>query len=332
MAPATLHPRRRLVLAHAAALAASLLGGKAFAQDAYPSKPLRMVVGFGPGSAPDLLVRLIGFELGKRLGQPVVIENKPGASANIAADTVAKSPPDGYTLFYGTNTTHAINPSLYAKLPFDHIRDFEPIMLTGKVWNVLLVNPNSTLDNFRTLVAIAKTQPGKLSIGSSGNGTSLHLTAEMLKHKLGLDMVHVPYKTSEASMIDVAGGRLDMVFANVPPALPHIQSGRLRAIAITSLERSAQLPAVPTLHELGLKDFEVSGWGGFFAPSGIARQKIELLNGHLKAILQDPAVANRLTGAGVAPQTSTPKEFGDFVKAETLRWREVIRVSGAKLD
>jgi tripartite-type tricarboxylate transporter receptor subunit TctC len=328
----TIHPSRRLVLAHAAALGAGLFGGKTFAQDAYPFKPVRIIVGFGPGSAPDLLVRLLGFELGKRIGQPVVIENRPGAAANIAADAVAKSPADGYTLFYGTNTTHAINPSLYPKLPFDHIRDFEPIILTGKVWNVLLVNPSSTLDNFRTVVAIAKTQPGKLSIGSSGNGTSLHLTAEMLKHQLGLNIVHVPYKTSEASMIDVAGGRLDMVFANVPPALPHIQSGRLRAIAITSLERSPQLPMVATLHELGLKDFEVCGWGGFFAPSGIARQKIELLHGHLKAILQDPAVVNRLSGWGVTAQTTTPREFGDFVKAETMRWREVIRVSGAKLD
>lgn len=332
MAPDTLDAHRRLVLAHGATLVTALLVGEAFAEDVYPSRPVRIVVGFGPGSAPDLLVRLIGFELGKRVGQPVIIENKPGASANIAADAVAKSPPDGYTLFYGTNTTHAINPSLYPKLPFNHIRDFEPIMLTGKVWNVLLVNPNSTLENFRTLIAIAKTQPGKLSIGSSGNGTSLHLTAEMLKHKLGLDMVHVPYKTSEASMLDVAGDRLDMVFANVPAALPHIQSGRLRAIAITSLERSPQLPGVPTLHELGLTNFEVSGWGGFFAPSGIARQKLDLLNGHLKAILHDPVVANRLIGWGVAPQSSTPKEFGDFVKAETVRWREVIRVSGAKLD
>lgn len=325
-------PSRRVLLANAAGCAAALLAGNAFGQDAYPSKPVRILVGFGPGSAPDLLVRLLGFELGKRIGQPVIIENKPGAAANIAADAAAKSAPDGYTLFYGTNTTHAINPSLYPKLPFDHIRDFEPIMLTAKVWNVLLVNPASTFDNFRTLIAIARTQPGKLSIGSSGNGTSLHLTAEMLKHALGLNMVHVPYKTSEASMIDVAGGRLDMVFANVPPALPHIQSGRLRAIAITSLQRSPQLPAVPTLHELGMKDFEVSGWGGFFAPAGLARPKLELLHGHLKAILQDPAVVNRLSSAGVTAQTSTPREFGDFVKSETVRWREVIRVSGAKLD
>jgi tripartite-type tricarboxylate transporter receptor subunit TctC len=323
---------RRAWLAQAAACGVGLLGRVSLADATYPSRLINILVGFGAGSAPDILVRLVATELARRMGQPVVVENKPGAAGNLAAAAAAKSPPDGHTLFYGTNTTHAINPSLYSKLPFDHIRDFEPITLSAKVWNVLLVNPQSGPKDFPALVAAAKSRPGKLMFGSSGNGTSLHLTGEMLKQRLGLDIVHVPYKTGEASMIDLSGGRIDMLFANTPPALAHIQSGRLRAIAVTSLQRSAQLPSVPTLNELGVKDFEVSGWGGFFAPALTPRNIVDALNRHLQAILQDPAVVAQMNGWGVTPQTSSPQAFAEFIKSETVRWREVIRVSGAKID
>lgn len=320
---------RRQALA-ALALPALPLGSRAAA---WPEHPVRIVVGFGPGSSPDILLRVLANDLGKRLGQTVVIENRPGAAGNIAAEAVAKSQPDGYTLFYGTNTTHAINPSLYPRLAFDHIKDFQPITLTGKVWNVLLVSPRSLLTDFRTLRAIAKTRPGQLSFASGGNGTSLHLTGELLKQRLGVDMMHIPYKVGDHAFTDVAGGRVDMIFANIPSSLPHIQSGRLKALAVTSRGRSPQLPDVPSFEELGLAGFEVSGWGGLFAPARTPKPVVERLFREMHAVLTDPAIVKRLEGMGVTAQASSaPADFGRFVQAETLRWREVVRVSGARLD
>jgi tripartite-type tricarboxylate transporter receptor subunit TctC len=319
---------RRQVMAAALALAA----GAALAQPRWPRMPIRIVVGFGAGSTPDLLVRLFSQELAKRLGQTVLVENRPGATGNIAADLVAKSAPDGYTLIYGTNATHAINPSLYSKLTFDHVKDFQPITLTVKVWNVLLVNPQSLLSDFRTLVALARTRPGQLTFASGGNGSSLHLTGELLKQRLGLDIMHIPYKTVEGAVMDLAGGRVDMLFANIPSAMPHIQSGRLKAIAVTSRKRLSQLADVPSLDELGLKDFEVFGWGGLFAPAKTPGPIVERLHREMVAILTDPAIAQKMEGWGATPQHSSPAEFGRFVRLETVRWREVIRVSGARMD
>ena len=325
---APLFMNRRQAVATTLALAA----GAVQAQPAWPNRPLRIVVGFGSGSTPDLLVRLFAQELTKRLKQSVVVENRPGASGNIAADLVAKSMPDGYTLFYGTNTTHAINPSLYPKLTYDHIKDFQPITITGKVWNVLLVNPQSLLSDYRTLVAIARTRPGQLTFASGGNGTSLHLTGELLKQRLGLDMMHIPYKTGEGAVLDLAGGRVDMLFANIPSAMPHIQSGRLKAIAVTSRKRSPMVPDVPSLEELGLKDFEVFGWGGLFAPAKTPRPIVERLHREMVGMLTDPAIAQKMEGWGAVPQHSSPADFARFVQSETVRWREVIRVSGARMD
>jgi len=319
---------RRQAMAATLALAT----GAVQAQPAWPAKPIRIVVGFGASSTPDLLVRLFAQELTRRLGQSVVVENRPGATGNIAADLVAKSAPDGYTLFYGTNTTHAINPSLYPKLTFDHIKDFQPITITGKVWNVLLVSPQSLIADYRTLIALARTRPGHLTFASGGNGTSLHLTGELLKQRMGLDIAHIPYKTGEGAVMDLVGGRVDMLFANIPSAMPHIQSGRLKAIAVTSRKRSPQLPDVPSLEELGLKDFEVFGWGGLFAPSKTPRPVVERLHREMIAILTDPAIAQKIEGWGAIPQHSSPVEFARFVQSETLRWREVIRVSGARMD
>jgi len=299
----------------------------------WPERPVRIVVGFGAGSSPDILLRLIATELGQRLGQSIVIENRPGATGNIAADAVAKSPPDGYTLFYGTNTTHAINPSLFTRLSYDHQKDFQPITLTGKVWNVLLVNPRSLLTDYRTLVAIARTRPGQLTFGSGGNGTSLHLTGEMLKHRLGVDMMHIPYKTGDYAFADLVGGRVDMMFANIPSSMPHIQSGRLKAVAVTSRARSPLLPEVPSFEELGLAGFEVSGWGGLFAPARTPKPIVDRLHREMVALLTDKAIVQRLEGLGmVAQHSATPADFAKFVQAETIRWREVVRVSGARMD
>lgn len=319
---------RRLVLQ--AGLASALVGAQA--QEAWPGRPIRMIVGFGPGSSPDMLVRLFAHELNKRLGQAVVVENRPGATGNIAADLVAKSPADGYTLFYGTNTTHAINPSLYKKLPYDHIKDFQPITITGKVWNVLLVNPQALITDFRTLVAMARTRPGQLTFASGGNGTSLHLTGEILKHRMGLDMVHVPYKTGDGAFNDLAGGRVDMMFANIPSAMPYIQSGRLKAVAVTSIARSPLLPDTPSLHELGQAQFEVAGWGGLFAPRGLPGPVLARLHREMTAILTDPVVVKKMDSWGAVAQHGTPAEFAKFVQAETLRWGDVVRACGARMD
>jgi tripartite-type tricarboxylate transporter receptor subunit TctC len=299
----------------------------------WPDRPVRIVVGFGAGSTPDILLRLIGTELGQRLGQSIVVENRPGATGNIAADAVAKSQPDGYTLFYGTNTTHAINPSLFTRLSYDHQKDFQPITLTGKVWNVLLVSPRSLLTDWRTLLAIARTRPGHLTFGSGGNGTSLHLTGEMLKHRLGIDMMHIPYKTGEYAFTDLVGGRVDMMFANIPSSMPHIQSGRLKAVAVTSRTRSPLLPDVPSFEELGLNGFEVSGWGGLFAPARTPRPIVDRLHREMAALLTDKAMVQRMDALGMVAQHSpTPADFARFVLAETVRWREVVRISGARMD
>lgn len=321
--------RRRELLALAAAAAAWPLR----AQQPWPDRPVRIVVGFGAGSTPDILLRIVATELGRRLGQNVVVENRPGATGNLAAEAVAKSAPDGYTLFYGTNTTHAINPSLFPRLPFDPVKDFEPVTLTGKVWNVLLVHPDSLITDFRTLVAIARTRPGHLSFASGGNGTSLHLTGELLKQRLSLDLLHIPYKTGDHAFTDVAGGRVDMIFANIPSSMPHIRSGRLKAVAVTSLGRSPLLPEVPSLHELGLQGLEVSGWGGLFAPARTPPAVVQRLHGELSALLTDPPMVKRLDGLGIVAQHSaSPAEFGRFVKSEIARWRAVVRISGARLD
>jgi tripartite-type tricarboxylate transporter receptor subunit TctC len=310
----------------------SLAAPAARAQSDWPNRPVRIVVGFGAGSTPDILLRVLATELGKRLGQSVVVENRPGATGNIAAEAVARSAPDGYTLFYGTNTTHAINPSLYPRLSYDHIKDFQPITVTGKVWNVLVVNPRSLVTDLRTLVAIARTRPGQLSFASGGNGTSLHLTGELIKQRLGLDILHIPYKTGDQAFTDVAGGRVDMMFANIPSSMPHIQSGRLKAVAVTSRTRSPLLPDVPTLHELGVSEFEVFGWGGLFAPARTPHPVVERLHRDMLAVLTDPTVVQRLDAIGIVAQHSSPSEFARFVQAETQRWKEVVRISGARMD
>jgi tripartite-type tricarboxylate transporter receptor subunit TctC len=322
-----LNRRRTLVAA-----AGMLTGTAVHAQPGWPARPLRIVVGFGAGSTPDMLVRLFATELNKRLGQSVVVDNRPGATGNIAADLVAKSEPDGYTLFYGTNTTHAINPALYAKLPFDPVKDFQPITITGKVWNVLLVNPRSVVNEYRTLIAVARTRPGELTFASGGNGTSLHLTGELLKQQLGLQMVHVPYKTGDAAFADLAGGRVDMMFANLPSSMPYIQSGRVKALAVTSRGRSPLLPEVPSLHELGLKDFEVFGWGGLFAPRKTPPPVIARLSKEMVSMLTDPAIVQKMDGWGAVAQHSSPAEFGAFVQSEIVRWGKVVRQAGARLD
>src|SRR5438552_13835540 len=234
----------------------------------YPTRPIRLVVPFPAGGTTDILAREVGQRLSMTLGQPVVIDNRPGAAGNIGADLVAKSAPDGYTLLMGTVGTHAINASLYAKMPYDHVKDFAPIILVAGVPNVLVVNPSLPVNSVQELIAYAKANPGKLNFASSGPGTSIHLSGELFKVMAGVQMTHVPYKGSAPALQDLLGGQVQLMFDNLPPSLPHIKAGKLRALAVTSVARSPALPDVPTIAESGLPGFEASSWFGILVPAG----------------------------------------------------------------
>ena len=312
----------------------SLAGFHASAQGAatYPNKPIRIVVPFPPGGATDILARATGFELQKAWGQSVIVENKPGAGGNTGADLVAKSAPDGYTLLMGTVGTHAINMSLYAKMPYDAVRDFEPIVLVAGVPNLLVVHPSVNAKSVRELTALAKAQPGKLNVASSGNGTSIHLAAELYKQMAGVDILHVPYKGSSPAVADLLGGQVQMMFDNMPSSLPHAKAGKLRALAVTSMTRSAALPDVPTMDEEGLKGFDATSWFGLLAPAGTPRDIVTKLNQAVVKALASADMRERLAAQGADPVGNTPDQFAAFIKAEIDKWAKIVKASGARID
>jgi tripartite-type tricarboxylate transporter receptor subunit TctC len=323
----------RLVLAFAIACM-TLAGTDAGAQGAanYPNKPIRIVVPFPPGGATDILARAIGFELQKAWGQSVIIENKPGAGGNTGADLVAKSAPDGYTLVMATVGTHAINMSLYAKMPYDAVKDFEPVVLVAGVPNLLVVHPSVNAKSVRELTALAKAQPGKLNVASSGNGTSIHLAAELYKQMAGVDILHVPYKGSSPAVADLLGGQVQMMFDNMPVSLPHVKAGKLRALAVTSMTRSAALPDVPTMDEEGLKGFDATSWFGLLAPAGTPKDIVAKLNAAAVKALASPEMRERLAAQGADPVGNTPDQFAAFIKAEIDKWAKIVKASGARVD
>ena len=323
----------RLIVAAAIAVF-TFCGPHAFAQTAmnYPNKPIKIVVPFPPGGATDILARAIGFELQKAWGQSVVIENKPGAGGNTGADLVAKSPPDGYTLIMATVGTHAINMSLYTKMPYDAVKDFEPIVLVAGVPNLLVVHPSVPAKTVKELTALAKAQPGKLNVASSGNGTSIHLAAELYKQMAGVDILHVPYKGSAPAVADLLGGQVQMMFDNMPVSLPHAKAGKLRALAVTSLKRSPALPDVPTMDEEGLKGFDATSWFGLLAPAGTPKDIIAKLNAASVAALATPDMRERLAAQGADPVGNTPDQFAAFIKAEIEKWAKIVKASGARVD
>ncbi len=315
-------------------LFALINGAPAVAQSAatYPSKPIKIVVPFPPGGATDILARAIGFELQKAWSQSVVIENKPGAGGNTGADLVAKSPPDGFTLIMATVGTHAINMSLYAKMPYDAVKDFEPIVLVAGVPNLLVVHPSVNAKSVKELTALAKAQPGKLNVASSGNGTSIHLAAELYKQMAGVDILHVPYKGSAPAVADLLGGQVQMMFDNMPVSLPHAKAGKLRALAVTSLKRSPALPDVPTMDEEGLKGFDATSWFGLLAPAGTPKDIIAKLNAASVAALSTSEMRERLAAQGADPVGNTPDQFAAFIKAEIEKWAKIVKASGARVD
>jgi tripartite-type tricarboxylate transporter receptor subunit TctC len=311
----------------------------AFAQQpgGWPSKPVRIVVPFAPGGTTDILARALAPELGKAFGQSFIVENKPGAGGNTGADLVAKSPPDGYTLLMGTVGTQAINPALYPKMPYDSVKDFMPITLFAGVPNVLVINPAKAAANkitdVKSLIAYAKANPGKLNMASSGNGTSIHLSGELFKSMTGTYMLHFPYRGSGPALLDLIGGTMDVMFDNLPSALPQIKAGKLTALAVTSGERSAALPDVPTIAEAGpVKGFEASSWFGLLAPAGTPPDIVNRLQQETAKALATPALKERLLSQGAIPGGNTPAQFTQFIAAESKKWAQVVKTSGAKVD
>jgi tripartite-type tricarboxylate transporter receptor subunit TctC len=333
MTQAPASTRRRFALggiAVAAALAAAPWG--AMAQAAYPAKPINLVVPFSAGGTTDILARIVGEGLKKELGQPVVIDNRAGAGGNIGGALAAKAAPDGYTLFMGTVGTHAINASLYKAMPFDPIKDFAPLTRVAMVPNLLVAHPSRPYKNVKELVAYAKANPGKVNFGSSGNGSSIHLSGELFNALAKVDMIHVPYKGSAPAVTDLVGGQIDLMFDNMPSAIQHVRSGRLRPLAVTTAKRSPELPDVPTIAEAGVPGYEATSWFGMFAPAATPAPVIARLNAALVKVLADPEVKKKMAEQGAEALSERPEQFAEFIRKETAKWTRVVKASGASVD
>jgi tripartite-type tricarboxylate transporter receptor subunit TctC len=312
-----------------AAAALGLAIASASAQAVWPTKPIRIVVTFTPGGAPDTLARVLAEKWGA-LGQSVTVDNKPGAGGNIGADFVAKSAPDGYTLVVGTVGTHAINAALYPNMPYNPQKDFTPVAFLASTPNLLVVNNNVPAKTTQELIALAKKE--QLNFGSSGSGTSIHLSGELFNTLAGVKMQHIPYKGRAAAIPDLLGGRLTMIFDNMPSALPLVKSGELRAIGVTSAQRSAAAPQIPTLAESGLPGFEATSWFALFAPANLPRDVQLKINAETARVLALPDVKEKLATLGLDPNPGTPEQLATLVQAEMVKWAKVVKESGAKPD
>ena len=313
------------------ALAAIFINGTALAQ-AYPQKPVRLVVGVPAGGTTDVVARLVGQKLGEQLGQQVVIDNRGGAGGNIGAEFVAKSAPDGYTLFLATIGTMAINPSLYSKMPFETLRDFAAISQLTSMPQLLVVHPSVPVKHVKELIAYAKSRPGQLTFASGGSGTAIHLAGELFKSMAGVDLVHVAYKGGGPAMTDLIGGQVSLMFDQILTALPHVQSGRLRGLAVTTANRSPAAPQIPTVSEAALPGYAVTTWHGLLAPAGTPREIVNRLSSEAAKALQTPDVREKFASQGVDPISSTPEQFAAMMKSELDKWRKVIAASGTKVD
>ena len=329
------HATRRFALgsiASAVVLGAGLLGGTSALAQAYPTKPVTIIVPFAAGGTTDILARIIGQALTAELGQSVVVDNRAGAGGNIGGQAAAKAAPDGHTLFMGTVGTHAINASLYKKMPFDPVKDFAPLTRVANVPNLLVANPAQPYKSVKDLIAYAKANPGKVTFGSSGNGSSIHLSGELFKSLAKVDMQHVPYKGSAPAVTDLLGNQIGIMFDNMPSAIQHVRSGKLVPLAVTTAKRSPELPNVPTIAEAGVPGYEATSWFGMFAPAGTPAPVLAKLNAAIVKVLAQPDVKKKINEQGAEVYSETPEQFAAFIQAESVKWGKVVKESGASLD
>lgn len=298
--------------------------------ESYPTKPIRFITGYPAGSASDSVARTLGQHLSEAYGQQVIVDNRPGAAGNIAAEITAKAAPDGYTILL-VATNHAIVSSLYSKLPFDPVRDFSPIALVSTAPTILVVHPSLPVKSVPEFIDFVKSKPGKLSYGSSGNGASPHLNMELLKTTAGLQITHVPYKGIPPALTDLLGGQIQAMFSTMAPAVPLVRAGKLRALATSGPKRAPATPDVPTVAE-SIPGFESLSWQGVIAPAGTPRRIVTDLNAKIVKIVHSPEVAKRLVNSGFDPVGSSPEEFASFIKSESVKWAKVVKAAGAKLD
>jgi tripartite-type tricarboxylate transporter receptor subunit TctC len=318
-----------------AAVAAALTLATPFTQaqaPSFPRQPLMLVVPFPAGGPTDAMARVLAQKLGERLGQQVIVDNKGGAGGSIAAEYVAKAPADGYTLFFGTTGTMAINPSLYTKLRYDPIKDFAPVSLMATTMNVLVINPQVPAHNLNDVIKLAKAKPGELTYGSAGNGSSNHLSGELFRSTAGIQINHIPYKGSAPAMVDLLGGRITMMFDTIAQQTQNIAAGKVRAIAVTGPKRSPLLPGVPTAQEAGLKDFDVTIWYGVLAPAGTPAPVIERLNREIVAVMSTDEMKKRMQADGAEAKPTGAAEFAGLIRHDLAKWTPVVKGSGATLD
>ena len=325
------HTTRRTLLASLAVAAAGALPLGALAQN-FPTKPITIIVPFSAGGTTDILARIVGQGLTTELGQSVVVDNKPGAGGNIGGSLAAKAAADGYTLFMGTVGTHAINQSLYKKMPFDPVKDFAPLSRVATVPNLLVAHPSQPFKTVKEMIAYAKANPGKITYGSPGSGASPHVSGELFKSMTGTDLLHIPYKGSAPAMTDLLGGQTSVMFDNMPSAIQHVRSGKLRPIAVTTAKRSPELPDVPTIAEAGVPGYEATSWFGMFAPAGTPKPVLDKLHAALIKVLNQADVKKKIAEQGGDVVAETPDQFAAFIQAESVKWGKVVKESGATAD
>jgi len=305
----------------------------AYAQSAvYPNKPVRWVVPFPPGGSADIMGRMIGQDLAKALGQQVVIENRAGASAIVGSEYVAKSPADGYTLLQANVSQMTIHPSLYPRLPYDPLKDFAPVTVLGIVTSVMVTTPSLPVASVRDLVALAKKRPGQLNFTSSGAGSSTHLTGELLKQRAGIAMTHINYKGSGPALTDVMAGFVEIMFENLPSALPFINANKLKVLAVTGKDRSPVLKSVPTLAESGFPGFDMVSWQALVAPAGTPKGVVDRLNTEVAKVLKTPEMKEKMTGLGTDVVANSPEQFAQYLREETAKWSKIVKDAGIKLE
>ncbi len=299
---------------------------------AYPSKPIRLICPYAPGGATDIISRAVAIELSKTLGQPVTVDNRPGAGANLGSEMAARSAPDGYTLLTSASSLHGITPFLYKKLNYDPNKDLAPVIVLAGFANVLVVNPAVPANSVKELIALVRAQPGRLTCASSGSGSTIHMSCEMFKHMLGLDITHVPYKGSGPAVTDLMGGQVNMMFDNIPSSITHIRSGKLRALATTGAQRAASLPDLPTIAESGVPGYESTAWFGIAVPAGTPKEIVARLNADGQKATKSPEFVKRMTDLGYEIVGGTPEQMASMIQDEYKRWGPIVNASGAKVD